>query len=205
MERLHGAAYGACCIDPSPMRLEHYAPVAYRMVFSEQCAPLSIMLRDYASGIIELAAHYRCLPTEVDLGACRPPYKSQPVQLTVSQALLDDVATKAGGDEIKRSCTGGISEFADEIKHRVSSFSSVALTSQMPHTQSEMNERFDTEVIAPYPDRQEIVDAISALQFNPFVSVRRTHLARLRQAPTDAAAVGRPHSPVASAGVSARP
>ena len=168
MERLHGAAYGACCIDPSPMRLEHYAPVAYRMVFSEQCAPLSIMLRDYASGIIELAAHYRCLPTEVDLGACRPPYKSQPVQLTVSQALLDDVATKAGGDEIKRSCTGGISEFADEIKHRVSSFSSVALTSQMPHTQSEMNERFDTEVIAPYPDRQEIVDAISALQFNPF-------------------------------------
>lgn len=37
------------------------------------------------------------------------------------------------------------------------------------------------------------------------VSVRRTHLARLRQAPTDAAAVGRPHSPVASAGVSARP
>ncbi|HHK0243902.1 TPA: ATP-binding protein, partial [Pseudomonas aeruginosa] len=48
------------------------------------------------------------------------------------------------------------------------SFSSVALTSQMPHTQSEMNERFDTEVIAPYPDRQEIVDAISALQFNPF-------------------------------------
>lgn len=168
MERLHGAGYGACCIDPSPMRLEHYAPVAYRMVFSEQCVPLSIMLRDYASGIVELAAHHRCLPTEVDLSACRPPYKSQPVQFTVSQALLDDVATKAGGDEIKRSCTGGISEFADEIKHRVSSFSSVALTSQMPHTQSEMNERFDTEVIAPYQDRQEIVDAISALQFNPF-------------------------------------
>ncbi len=168
MERLHGAGYGACCIDPSPMRLENYALVVYRMVFSEQCAPLSIMLRDYASGIVELAAHHHCLPAEVDLSACRPPYKSQPVLFTVSQDVLDDVATKAGGDGIKRSCTGGISEFADEIKHRASLFSSVSLTSQMPHTQSEMHERFDTEVIAPYPDRQEIADAISALQFNPF-------------------------------------
>lgn len=168
MERLHGAGYGACCIDPSPMRLENYALVVYRMVFSEQCAPLSIMLRDYASGIVELAAHHHCLPTGVDLSACRPPYRSQPVQFTVSQDLLDDVATKAGGDGIKRSCTGGISEFADEIKHRASLFSSVSLTSQMPHTQSEMHERFDTDVIAPYPDRQEIADAIGALQFNPF-------------------------------------
>jgi hypothetical protein len=33
------------------------------------------------------------------------------------------------------------------------------------------------------------------------VSVRRTHLARLRPAPTDAAAVGRSHSPAASAAV----
>lgn len=187
MERLHGAGYGACCIDPSPLRLEHCAPIAYRMVFSEQCVPLSIMLRDYASGIVELADYHRCLPNGVDLSACRPPYKSQPVQFTVTQALLDEVAKKAGGDKIKRSCTGGISEFADEIKHRVSSFSSIALTSQMPHTQSEMNERFDAEVIAPYPDRQEIVDAISALQFNSFRLLLRSAevLAKLEESEED--------------------
>ncbi|WP_241729909.1 DUF1206 domain-containing protein, partial [Pseudomonas sp. SST3] len=46
-----------------------------------------------------------------------------------------------------------------------------------------------------------LTQAITDPEGHGTVSVRRTHLARLRPAPTDAAAVGRSHSPAASAAV----
>lgn len=178
LERLHAAAYGAGCIDPSPRRLNLYSATTFDHVFGQKSVPLSIMLRDYGLGIIELASSRGCLPETIDIEICRPPYKSKAVRLSVSKDKLDETASKAGGKEIKHSCTGGISDFADEIKSRVRAFSNVPLSSPMPYTQNEKYDRFQMEVIDPHPDRSDIVAEMHSLYFNPFLALRLSKASR---------------------------
>lgn len=169
LERLHAAAYGACCIDPSKSRLNLYSKTAYDYIFDQPSVPLSILLRDYALGIVELAISHASMHPTVDIHACRPPYKSKSVRLDVSELELTEIAKRAGGEEIKRSCTGSLNDFADQqIKPRVSSFFNVSLSLPMPYTQNEIYDRFETEIIAPHPDRVAVLSKIQELAFNPF-------------------------------------
>lgn len=55
LERLYAAGYGACCIDPSAGRLAGYAFVTFEAVFVNQAPPRSLLLRDYARGIVEIS------------------------------------------------------------------------------------------------------------------------------------------------------
>ena len=41
LERLHSAAFGACCIDANKIRLQSYSEIAYRTVFDREDVPLS--------------------------------------------------------------------------------------------------------------------------------------------------------------------
>ena len=74
-ERLYCAAYGLAMRSGSGEGLEKLATYAYDTVFQPGSPPPDIMLRDYASGIIDLAAH-RCIDLGIDLRACAPPHNS---------------------------------------------------------------------------------------------------------------------------------
>ena len=99
-ERLPASAFGACCIDPSASRLQLYAKHAFKLVFEDREPHnephLSLLVRDYARGIIEFAFMKSQLPSDVMLERSRPPYCSSPAQLNVSDESLNQTANKAG-------------------------------------------------------------------------------------------------------------
>ncbi|VVM44445.1 hypothetical protein PS619_00456 [Pseudomonas fluorescens] len=111
LERLHAAAYGACCNDPNTDRLQSFASTAYLYVFDTADTPLSLLLRDYARGIVELAVSQSCLATSVALAKCQPPYRSAPPQLNVTQTMLERAVARAGHNEIEMACTGVLGTF----------------------------------------------------------------------------------------------
>ena len=74
-ERLFAAAYGSAMRSANE-GLEELALWVYREVFEDGCPPAHILLRDYARGIIELAAS-RGLNLDIDMERVRPPYRSE--------------------------------------------------------------------------------------------------------------------------------
>ncbi|WP_177336595.1 ATP-binding protein [Pseudomonas sp. Root562] len=169
VERLHTAAYGACCIDPSKDRLPIFAEVAYRSVFDRDVVPLSIHLRDSALGIIELAKFHESLPTSIDIQHARPPYGTKPIRLTVTEDSLKKVVEKAGDSQISHSCTGWIGDFANyEIQPRVGSFLNISLRKPEPLSADELYERFEEDVINHCQERSEILRMMHSFRDNPF-------------------------------------
>lgn len=169
LERLHTAAYGACCVDPSKERLPMFAAVAYQSVFNRDEVPLSIHLRDSALGIIELAKFHECLPVGIDIQRARPPYGTRPIRLTVTEETLKKVVEKAGDSQISRSCTGWIGDFANyEIQPRIGSFLNVSLKKPEPLSSEELLERFEEEVINHCPERSDILRMMHSFSENPF-------------------------------------
>ena len=170
LERLYAAAYGACCIDPSPGRLAGYAAVTFKVVFVNQTPPMSLLLRDYARGIIEISKANDSLPQDVDLGKCRPPYKSPRPRLSVSEDQLKAIAEKAGDDAIARSCDSRwIGDFAIyKIEPRVNAFTAVPLSRPQPVSKRELSERFEREVIEIDPSRAEALAQLRAAQMAGF-------------------------------------
>lgn len=168
-ERLHAAAYGACCVDPGKERLSAFAEVAYKSVFDREIVPPSILLRDSALGIIELAHLHGCVPVGIDVQKARPPYGTKAIRLSVTEETLKKVAEKAGDSQISRSCTGWIGDFANyEIEPRVGSFLNVSLKQPEPFTSSETYERFEQEVIKHCAERTEILRLMHVFSHNPF-------------------------------------
>lgn len=168
-ERLHAAAYGACCIDPSKERLSEYAEIAYTEIFDREIVPPSIALRDSALGIIELAHFNSCIPTDVDIMKACPPYGTKAIRLSVSEDALKKVEAKAGDSQISRSCTGWVGDFGKyEIQPRVQDFLNVTLRQPEPFTASEIQERFEQEVINHSEERVRILKLMHEVSYNPY-------------------------------------
>lgn len=164
-ERLHSAAFGACCIDPGQNRLSVFSKVAYQAVFQLDTVPSSILLRDSALGIIELAHFHGYLAEGVDIQKAKPPYLSKPIRLSVSEQALEKIAEKAGHSKIRNSCSGWGGDFASyEIRPRVNSFTSISLTNPEPMTSTERHHLFELEVIDHAPERSEILRSMN--EFN---------------------------------------
>lgn len=104
LERLHTAAFGACCVSNCERLLRPFSEVTYKAVFDRVDVPASILLRDAALGIIELAACKNCLPETVDIQKARPPYNSRSIRLSVTEDALEKAAKHAGDSQIQSSC-----------------------------------------------------------------------------------------------------
>lgn len=169
LERLHSAAFGACCIDASKIRLQSYSEIAYRTVFDREDVPLSIILRDCAYGIIEMTLLRDFLPERIDILRAMPPYKSKPIRLSVTESALEKLAKTAGDSQILYSCTGWAGDFSSyEIEPRVGSFWNVPLRSPEPLTDSEKYERFRKEVIDQCDLRVDILNLMHDFSHNRF-------------------------------------
>lgn len=87
-ERLYAAVYGAVLRTRDPKAVGAVANVVHRHVFAERPPVPHVLLRDYARGVIERAAHLGvwCGP---DLATVRPPYGSPPPRWPTSEEVGD--------------------------------------------------------------------------------------------------------------------
>jgi hypothetical protein len=76
LERLYAVAYGVAMLSNDATRVRELAGKVYEWVFANGKPPVHILLRDYARGVIEVAAHRGILPPNVDIERSRPPYQS---------------------------------------------------------------------------------------------------------------------------------
>ena len=76
-ERLYASVYGGLCNAVNDGHLRATAKYVFETLFQNGTPTEHILLRDYARGIVELAATRDCLDDSVVLDECRPPYKSE--------------------------------------------------------------------------------------------------------------------------------
>ena len=172
-ERIHAAAYGACCVDSNSNRLRLYSKIAYLEVFNRVPVPASILLRDSALGIVQLALHKGVLDGVVDLAKATPPYNSASILLSVTEKELKAVAKLAGGSEIRSSCGEWGGDFGDyEVRPRVTSFIGVLLSVPEPLTSAEKYDLFEEEVINLSDVRVKCLRLLRMLKPNRFRDLR---------------------------------
>lgn len=76
-ERLYAVAYGCALRTTDRDSIEGLAQDVFNEIFASGSPPPHLLLRDYARGVIEMAAHHELIE-DLDLGLIRPPYKSHP-------------------------------------------------------------------------------------------------------------------------------
>ena len=162
LERILAAAYGSCCNTPDPNRLKEYSDVVFREIFYNESPPYGLLLRDYAFGIIELAAYYKSLSPNVDLEYCQPPYKSPRPYLTVSEERLRKISEAAGDNKIVYSSSmdfgGDFSRYV--IEPRIRDFVRVGLHTRAPLTVTQAESRFESQVVRNDSERSEAYEQL---------------------------------------------
>jgi hypothetical protein len=111
VERLFAALYGASLRTLEPERLGAHATIAWGYGFAGGQPPVHIVTRDYARGVVELAATVGCLDAAVDLVRCRPPYGAKAPIFKVTKSRVEARAKRVGADSILRSCYTGLADF----------------------------------------------------------------------------------------------
>lgn len=174
LERLFAAGYAAVCADPSASRLPTYATATYNAIFDRTDVPLSLLLRDYARGIVECSVAADQLPTYIDIDKCRPPYSATAARLNVTETALAQTVDKAGDKAIQRSCEGALGDFGIyEITPAVGHFSSIALKNSPPDSREALFDRFDEEVIQIDPRRIAAAEKLQSARLSHFVILRK--------------------------------
>jgi len=173
LERLFAAGYAAVCADLSASRLSSYATTTYNAIFNRQDIPLSLLLRDYARGIVECGLAAGHLPNDIDIAKCQPPYGASAPRFNVTETTLTQVADKAGDKAIERSCNGALGDFGIyEIAPAVGHFSSISLKKSPPDSREAQFDRFEKEVIEIDPDRIATRDKLQRAHVSHFIILR---------------------------------
>ncbi|ELJ8525556.1 hypothetical protein RUK48_001350 [Vibrio cholerae] len=160
VERLYAAAFGACCIDQSSERLNVYSHEVFAKVFADKQPPVALLTRDYALGIIELANSKHALSEGINLEDCYHPLGSEPPIFGLTKDEVEKIAEERGGKQIFDSAS---SEWGDYGKYsipgRVGSFLIAPLDSPKPVSKKKLKRAFVEEVIHPYAERIEALEA----------------------------------------------
>jgi hypothetical protein len=163
VERLYAVLYGASLRLRDPSNLALFSKVAWDHCFAEDKPPVHFLTRDYARGVIELAATEGQLPAEVDLELCRPPYKSKPPVFNFSEARVTARSDRIGAGSIIGSCYRGIADFGRyTLESPVQTFAAAPLSGPRPETSEELFDRFRSEVIQGNADRTSALETLQA-------------------------------------------
>lgn len=163
IERLLAAGYGAIVRFPVPEIIRSYALVIWECFFSREYVPPNLLIRDYATGIIDLANTLNVLPSSINLAQTRPPFSSKRPKLNVSKQNLENIAEKAGGNHILHSCGSSgdfqIYEVAPPLYH----ISRTPLSTPPPYTTQQLANRFEKEVFLDDSEKREALRCIRQL------------------------------------------
>jgi len=164
LERLYAAAFGACCIDQHPDRLTNYSREVFDKVFADKQPPVAILTRDYALGIVELAASKGVLANEVILEDCHYPFRSKVPELNLTEEKVEQIAEESGDKTIFRSASNEWGDYGKySIPNRVNCFTNTPLSQAMPVSKQELKHAFIEDVITPCADRVEALKAIEEI------------------------------------------
>jgi hypothetical protein len=117
-ERLYAVAYGCAMRTTQAEPLKELAQSVYDKVFKAGQPPVSVLLRDYAKGVVEVALHKK-LPINCERSRLIPPFRSRWPRTPPSLAALEKTykggitANYSGFNRVYRSVTG------DDFKHYV--------------------------------------------------------------------------------------
>lgn len=160
-ERIAAALYGAALRTYDPAALRAFGEAAWRHVFKAGKPPLSMLCRDYARGVIELALAAGALGADVNVDHCRPPYGSSSPAFNVSQAKTDVRAKRLGAESITRSCYNGLADFGRyTVEGRVDRFAATRLTRARPEMAEESAARF----LNDFADRPDVLFRIEQVR-----------------------------------------
>ena len=160
VERMYAAAFGACCIDPSPSRLRSYSQSVFNAVFAKGEPPIALLTRDYALGIIELAEHKGSTGPSVILARCYHPFSTDPPQFGLTEDEVKRIAQHSGSDRILNSAgfeSGDYGKYS--IPGRVRGFLATPLSKPAPKSKEELKQACYDEVVS---GRQDRIDALEA-------------------------------------------
>ena len=145
LERLYGAVYGAVLQGVPNALLTAIALDVYDRVFRDGAPPVHVLLRDYARGIVELAAHNGCLSHEVDVAKCRPPYQSGNWPLDIP--TKEEAEDRSAYDSI-RSSVMSMGDFGRYVMGDNSEWSSTELSAARAETHQDRVDAFAARVAA---------------------------------------------------------
>ena len=122
-ERLYAVAYGCALSSSHAAELEILAGVVFDMVFADGKPPAHVMLRDYARGVVEVAADRGATPLRVNLDLVRPPYVSPWPIRPPSFEEIESRAPRGTHGALRHSLSSGIGDFEKyRIRPAVSQF-----------------------------------------------------------------------------------
>ncbi|MEL4339396.1 hypothetical protein AAEH92_01590 [Shewanella xiamenensis] len=177
IERLYAAAFGACCIDQTSERLNIYSHKVFEKVFADKKPPVALLTRDYALGIIELANSKCALSEGISIEDCYHPLGSEPPIFGLTEDEVEQISEERGGKQIFRSAS---SEWGDYGKYsipgRVENFLTAPLDGPKPVSKKELKRVFVEEVIHPYADRVEALEAFEDASNSNFQAIFFTQL-----------------------------
>ncbi|MEW5552794.1 hypothetical protein ABGT22_23235 [Peribacillus frigoritolerans] len=144
VERLYAAVYGALCnVDNKYLKL--IAKTTYLDFFAANKPYPHLLMRDYARGIIELAAEKDLLDKEIDINICRPPYNSswsikQPTDSEINELGKEDYTS------IKNSIMGFPGDFGNYTMQCVTEWSATPLSERKLKNANDFINEFSIEV-----------------------------------------------------------
>ncbi|OFA05652.1 hypothetical protein [Duganella sp. HH101] len=155
LERLWAAAFGACTHSPTIERLQLYSETAIQSVFTSTPRK-SLLLRDHARAIIEMASHGGIVFEDRELSLCNPPYAESYINLTDTPNLSVTAARTSLSIEAQRiisSCLDYGDFGAYEIKPSLHDITNVALKNLPIATKESAFRHFKLTVLADRTDR----------------------------------------------------
>ncbi|MFC7047868.1 hypothetical protein [Emcibacter nanhaiensis] len=145
-ERLYAAVYGAVFSVEDEKILSNISTSVYDAVFKSETPVPHLLFRDYAREILEYISSKGCLPGEINLASCRPPYKSDwPIE-NPSEAEIDELAGEGYQSSIKSSLYGFPGDFGRYTMSCVHYWSPTSLSEAYPETSREANLKFASQL-----------------------------------------------------------
>ncbi len=121
LERFYAVCYGIAMRTKDNKALSELAVYIYNRLFVDNQPTPYILLRDYARGVIEVAAHRNILPSTINLDLVRPPYESEwPLEIPDETEISHYGECHEGMDRMKWAARGIYSSvIGDDFSHYV--------------------------------------------------------------------------------------
>jgi hypothetical protein len=133
VERLWASAYGAAMNGLSDSDLKRLADRTWALCFEGGQPPLSLLTRDHALGIMELAESRGVLPTQVVMDRCRPPFATSWPLEEVDAGLIESQRNRDGAWKVASSVSGGDFD-RYELEGALACWSATPLSDPPPRT-----------------------------------------------------------------------
>lgn len=156
VERVYASVYGAVLLGMPDNQLTEISKTVFELIFADGYPIPHILLREYASGIIEKAVICHLFPTSLNIALARPPWKSQWPLESVDEEYIKKTK-KDGAFRILNSVTSPFGDFGIySVTNRLRHFSKISLDSVVPETVKQKFERFFSVVCAGNGNEQKL-------------------------------------------------